>query len=431
MRDLSSAASASPILERILPLLPQDAYVVGGCVRDLVLGVAPTDIDLVTFGDVEALATRIAQAFYAHPFVMDPERRVIRVALRGGRATVDFTPGRGKSIEDDLLERDITVNAMAWHPDSPGVVDPLGGLEDIEKRVIRLVREENLLDDPIRGLRCLRFAVQLGFSLDPATAELVRKHAKTLSAVAPERIKHELSRALAMPSGGALFPLVVDAGMDGVLFGRESKAGSIRSLEAAARAEDVLGRSESVLPGSARVLGGELESGFTRKAALRLVSFLAGDGQAGDAVFGVSSAARRLALSTRARRVMRETVEGALTAARGRPPGLDGAAWMHRLAASYGAVLPELLIVCLAWGKGPDEALARRIWEYARGPYLEQAARPLLRGSDIIEHLGVPPGPTIGELLSLLGEARAAGLVSNREEALAFLREHLGVSKNT
>ena len=212
MHDLFNAATRNIILKGILPHLPGQTYLVGGCVRDLMLGAEPSDFDLVTFGTSMDLARQLGAIFGGKAFFMDQERQMARVALNHGDLTIDVSPPKGNDIAADLAERDITINAMALDPFGGTLIDPLGGQKDLQEKRIRLIAEKNLKDDPLRGLRCLRFSVQLGFSLDSLTMEVIKKNAETLDRIAPERIKYEFLKALMCPDSATFFSLLVDAG---------------------------------------------------------------------------------------------------------------------------------------------------------------------------------------------------------------------------
>jgi len=174
MHDQSNAVWTNKILDKVLPHLPQQTYLVGGCVRDLILGTDPSDFDLVTFGSPMDLALEIGAVVGGRAFFIDSERQVARVALNHGKLTIDVSPPRGADIESDLAQRDITINAMAINPADGTLVDLHGGRQDLKEGRIRLIAEKNLTDDPIRGLRCLRFSVQFGFSIDSGTMGLIR-----------------------------------------------------------------------------------------------------------------------------------------------------------------------------------------------------------------------------------------------------------------
>ena len=102
MHDLSRTVSINEILNQIKDLLPQRTYLVGGCIRDMLLGRVPPDFDLVTYEPVEDLAARIADRLGARPFWMDERRRVIRIALKSLSANIDVSEPKALSIEEDL-----------------------------------------------------------------------------------------------------------------------------------------------------------------------------------------------------------------------------------------------------------------------------------------------------------------------------------------
>jgi hypothetical protein len=429
MRDLWNAVSANKTLERILPIMPEGAFLVGGCVRDLLLGGIPTDIDIVTFGSALELSGRIGEALGGRAFALDPRRGVMRVALEHGAVTVDCVPGRGGSIGSDLLARDITINAMAWHPTSRRIIDPTGGLEDLEGRIIRLIGERNLLEDPLRGLRCLRFAVQLGFRVEPDTEVIIERHARTLAMAAGERIKQEVFKALSVQGGTRLFALMEASGHMEVLFGGGRLQGLRFSQATARRVDALLDGAETLLEGSGGLLASETECGISRAALLRFASCLAGAGPTGDRSWSVDAAAR-LALSSRSRRALGEILGGAVELSRAPVDALRDAGWMYRLARACGRVLPEVLLLYLAW-EGKEEAgpRVRGIWGYFVGPYRIQKDAPLLRGTDIIRELGVKEGAEVGEFLLLVEEARARGEVTSRDEALSLVAGLTGAGR--
>ena len=192
------------------------AYLVGGCVRDLLRGVTPNDYDVATDATPQETAAACA------------DLRVIETGIKHGTVTVlsegehievttfrvdgaygdhrrpdavTFTP----SLREDLARRDFTVNAMAWGEE--GLVDPFGGRRDLERRIIACVGEpeRRFTEDALRVMRALRFAATLGFAIEPATAAAVRKMAPTLAAVSFERKWAELTKWLC---GGNALPVL-------------------------------------------------------------------------------------------------------------------------------------------------------------------------------------------------------------------------------
>ena len=172
-------------------LAGQEAWVVGGAVRDELLGRELVDLDIAVREPKKA-ARAYAKRSRGAPFALSERHGAWRVALDGGR-TVDFTPLPG-SVEDDLATRDFTINAIARPLAGGEPVDPFHGLEDLEARCLRAVRESIFEDDPLRLLRAVRLEDELDVRLDEATEALVREHASLVTGPAGERIVAELRR---------------------------------------------------------------------------------------------------------------------------------------------------------------------------------------------------------------------------------------------
>jgi tRNA nucleotidyltransferase/poly(A) polymerase len=173
---------------------------VGGAVRDLCLGRPLKDLDLAVQTGALDLARQLASQLGAAFVPLDRERGCARVVLPEETLELDFADFRAASLADDLAARDFTLNAMAVDLAGDGeVIDPTGGLADLEAKTVRLLGRESLLDDPLRGLRGVRIAAQLGFTLDAASRHLIKDLAPTLARSAAERIRDELLSALEAP----------------------------------------------------------------------------------------------------------------------------------------------------------------------------------------------------------------------------------------
>ena len=168
-----------------------EAYVVGGAVRDELLGRDIVDIDVAT-ADPEVAARIYAGMAKGALFPLSERHGAWRVAFRDGR-TVDFTPLRG-TIEDDLRTRDFTINAIARPATGDDLIDPLHGADDLAARTLRAVGPTVFEDDPLRLLRAVRLEEELGLTLDDETESLVRRHAALVTRPAGERILGELER---------------------------------------------------------------------------------------------------------------------------------------------------------------------------------------------------------------------------------------------
>ncbi len=183
-----------------------EAYVVGGCVRDSLLGRTPEDWDITTSArpeQVKALFRRTVDTGIQHGTVtVLLERQGFEVttyridgAYEDSRhpKEVTFTP----SLREDLRRRDFTINAMAYGEEA-GLIDPFGGLEDIERKVVRCVGDprERFQEDALRIMRAVRFSAQLGYTIEERTGEAIREMAPSLSHISAERIQVELVKLL-------------------------------------------------------------------------------------------------------------------------------------------------------------------------------------------------------------------------------------------
>jgi len=177
-------------------------YLVGGAVRDAYLRRKVDDIDLAVKGDAIALARWLADARRADIYIMDRERGVARVFIRTGdrKVTIDFARFRGLTLEDDLRDRDFTMNAMAADMlRAPGdLIDPLKGATDLKAKTLRRCSPRSIADDPIRALRAVRQSVQFDLKIHPDTAADIRNHAPGLRRTSPERLRDELFKLLSL-----------------------------------------------------------------------------------------------------------------------------------------------------------------------------------------------------------------------------------------
>ncbi len=185
-----------------------EGWVVGGCVRDALLGKTPHDFDLCTDADPAQM-----HRCFAGLHLIDTGLRHGTVTVRVDHISYEVTTYRAdgayedgrrpsavrfvRTVEEDLARRDFTINAMAWHP-MRGLADPFGGRRDLAAGRIRCVGDPaaRLFEDALRILRALRFASVLGFSLEPETERAVRREKARLLQIAPERIREELLRLL-------------------------------------------------------------------------------------------------------------------------------------------------------------------------------------------------------------------------------------------
>jgi tRNA nucleotidyltransferase (CCA-adding enzyme) len=207
--DLGAALrTAHPELEVVRREANEPVYLVGGAVRDLLLGRPRTDVDLVVEGDAAGLAARLGGAGTEHERFGTVKVEVDGHELDIATARSETYPQPGalpvvapaQSVEQDLDRRDFTINAMAIPLNGePRLIDPRGGREDLERGLLRVLHERSFEDDPTRAIRAARYASRYGFTLEPETDRLLRK--VDLATVSADRRRAELERLAAEPTG--------------------------------------------------------------------------------------------------------------------------------------------------------------------------------------------------------------------------------------
>lgn len=168
-----------------------EAWLVGGAVRDALLGTSDTDIDIAVESDPAGAAREVARVLDGVAFELSDEFATWRAADRSGKWQVDVAALRGPGIEQDLGLRDFTVGSLAVPLGGGDLIDPLGGRDDLDRGVIRASGPTSLLDDPLRVMRAARLAAQFGWNIEPSTVELAKAAAPGLGGVAGERILAE------------------------------------------------------------------------------------------------------------------------------------------------------------------------------------------------------------------------------------------------
>jgi tRNA nucleotidyltransferase (CCA-adding enzyme) len=236
VEDLGAALRhAHPELETVRREAREPVYLVGGAVRDLLLGRPRADVDLVVEGDAAALAARLGGAEREHERFGTVKVEVGGHELGIATARTDTYPRPGAlpevapaiGLEDDLARRDFTINAMAIPlAGEPRVIDPHGGREDLERGLLRVLHHGSFADDPTRAIRAARYGSRFGFGLEPQTYELLRR--ADLATVSADRRRAELERLAAEPAGRVGMGLLTGWGLIDL---REGGAELMRAVE--------------------------------------------------------------------------------------------------------------------------------------------------------------------------------------------------------
>ncbi|HEX9162123.1 MAG TPA: hypothetical protein VF980_10495 [Thermoanaerobaculia bacterium] len=207
-----------------LTRLPPDSYVVGGAIRDLLLGIEPADVDVACHDPracAESISTRVIR--------LGTEEHLSAWRVVDGEHVYDFAEILDHDMDADLRRRDFTVDAIAVCLGSSELIDPHGGRADLDRRLLRMIAEENFDDDPLRCLKAVRMAVKHRFEIDPATIAAIRPRAPRISDVAAERVTFELSIVFSSAAFRSAIELLHETALDVPLFGRELEARGFRA----------------------------------------------------------------------------------------------------------------------------------------------------------------------------------------------------------
>ncbi len=174
------------------------AYLVGGYVRDLILGRDCPDYDFVVFGKESEFIKSVAKNLGVSFFRFGNDRSVWR--SYGADFTIDVSLPKAGDIESDLLKRDLSINAMAYDFKTQSIIDPLNGKSDLKDRIIRIISENAIKDDPLRMLRAFRIAAELKFKISDRSLVLIEKNKKLIRRISSERIGYEFLKLITTES---------------------------------------------------------------------------------------------------------------------------------------------------------------------------------------------------------------------------------------
>jgi len=453
------------------------AWLVGGGVRDGALGRATVDVDVVVDGDTQQAARAIAAAAgRAFCFSLSDEFGAWRVQSREGAWQIDVEPLRGGSLQADLALRDFTVNAIAQPLSGGELIDPLGGLEDVAARRLRMAGPSAFRDDPLRVLRMVRLYVELELNPDAETLRAASESAPALERVAGERAFVELCRILSCARAVAGLRLLRDVGalavvlpeleaLQGIEQNRFHHADvyehTLEVLQQTIELEEAVARGERDAGGAigergaevAALLAEPLADGLTRAQALRWGALLhdaakpltRGHRPGGGVTFighdvrGAQLAREvlgRLRASERTRAYVAALARNHLRLGflvHEPQPLARARVYDYLRACEPVEVDVTLLSVADRLATRGDRAresidahmaLAREILPQALVWHAERAQRPLVRGDDLAAELRIAEGPLLGELLEEISRARYAGELATREDAIAHARAY-------
>ena len=451
-------------------------WLAGGIVRDSAFNREVNDVDIAADFDPVALARDYANSRGLGFVVLDEERRVARIVIsEPRRIDIDIAKLTGETIEEDLANRDFTINAIALKPYGDGwaVIDPFDGIGDINQKALRPVSAASIKADPVRGVRAFRFSSTYGLSILPDVVQQIKQSLPLISAIPGERILAELLHILNCDGGVSAFKEMAQCGLLFALFPELDGTVGVtqndwhhldvfeHSIETVYALEEEFCHDfpEWLNPWKDMVtasLNKEVSFGVTRLAVVKLAAILhdcgkpacravAEDGKVtfyGHEKTGetmAESAAKRLRLPNSAIDGLKTLVKNHLRPFNAIADETITKRAMYRYHRDLGEWAIAGIVLALADAratKGPavteqrreTERLAtRELMAYIESETIAKTTQrePLLTGNDLMRELGLKPGPIIGKALELLREAENVGEISSKEEALELVKQML------
>jgi len=443
------------------------AWVVGGAVRDRLLGRPVLDLDVAVAGEPRTLARHLAVVAGGPAFELSGAFGAWRVHAPGREWQVDVTALQGDSIQEDLAQRDFTVNAIAEPLDGGPLVDPFGGAGDLERRCLRMVSDEAFDRDPLRVLRLARFAAGLGFEPDEATIAAAAQRATRIGEVAQERVFGELKHLVTSDDAleglelmdrlrlteHVLPELVTLRGVEQNRFHHlDVHDHTLAVLEAVIDLERdpaaVLGDQHGAAV--AEFLAEPLADELTRGGALRFGALLHDAGKPATRDFTPDGNVTFIGHDREGARISRDVLTRLRASERLRAHvaalaehhlrlgflvhrrPLDRRL-VYRYLKTCEPVEVDVTLLSVAdrlatRGDNAEPAIAAHVelaseLLVAAFAWRAQGRRaPLIRGDELAEALGIEPGPQLGELLAAIDEAAYAGEVATRDDAVELAR---------
>jgi tRNA nucleotidyltransferase (CCA-adding enzyme) len=383
-----------------------ECHLTGGYLRDRLLGRKSVDLDLALPGDLDHVrgpAQMLAARLDTRAHVLGRgSKRVWRI--EAPEIKVELWPLAELSLDNDIHRRDFSINALMWQLPNGPLDDRIGGLADLESRVLRAIKKKNLEEDPVRLVRAARFLAQLPeFDLEPRTARWIRSLAPRVRRAPPERLGQELLKLVAAAHRERGFQALLDLGI------------LQRIVRPATRFDEAwiitnVGATSRMRPNAHPVRAALAAAGDAAALALLLRTWSSPHPDAVSHFAWPRPIRHHAAIAAR-------MLDDALVAVEGSVG--DRRAFMHRAGAAFPTVLAAAAAV------NPDHNWSRwwRLWR-TRGPQLVHP-QPLLTGEEVGAVLGIYPSPALGRAIDALTEEQVRGVVRTAVCARRWMRRNV------
>ena len=444
-----------------------DGYLVGGMVRDFLLGKGINDLKDrdIAIKNAENFAKNLALKFDATFITLDNENKIYRVVLKDKENYLDISELCGKTIEEDLLRRDFTINAIAYDLKNEQFIDITGGIDDIKNKLIRAIKEENFTDDPLRILRAFRFASTTGFKIDENLEKILIKHKNLLHLPAKERVHDEIMKLfggrgkytsqtlLKMLDTGVLeiiFPCVKDI--------KKIPSNSHHHLDLIHHLIETVRQIEIQYENAGKEIKEHLNridfGGYPRINHLKIAGFLHDIGKPSTWTIEESGRHRFIGHDVEGEKLVKpllknlkfsnKQIEYISSMIRYHiypsnvivSPNLDNKIMMRYVRKMEDNVIDNITLAKADRLSAQGEAVTKEMTENNINGlnkllnfYLEvkPSLKPLpklIDGEEIMQILGIKQSPVLGKIINELHEAQLNQEVNNKEEAIAFIKNY-------
>ncbi len=444
----------------IISRLDNEIYLVGGAVRDFLMETKIFDRDLIVCDvDAREFALNLAEKLDAVFVPLDEVNKIYRLVLPDKENYLDITNPINNSLEDDLKRRDLSINAIAVNLKTLEVVDYTNGLSDFDNKVIRVISEKNLLDDPLRLLRVFRFYSTLGFEIDKNTIELVKTYKNLILRPAKERVLYELMKL----ANGKYFSFALqkldECGLLELIFPfvkelKQIPPNTHHHLDLYNHSIETARQVQLIYENSSAAVREHLEKvdfgGFSRLAHLKLSAFMHDIGKFStwsiegnrhrfikhDDVGSKLSVKilKNLLFSNKQIEYISAMIKYHIYPSNVvSAPDLNEKIMMRFVRKMMDNAIDVILLAIAdrLSAQGPEitpEIIANNInsLDMLLNFYLEKSKNleplpKLLDGNDVMQILNIKPSPKLGEVMDALHEAQISGEVTNKQDAIDFV----------
>lgn len=484
--DEGKITEINSLIGKTCEALNVEAYIVGGFIRDRIIGIPINDIDIVVSDKPEEIVKIVSEELSGTYFLINSDHAMYRINAQLGYSMLNIDIGLfEESIYDDLSNRDFTINAIAIGLDSKfstlevdKLIDPYCGVADIKNKVIKTTTKHSFLGDPLRLLRCIRLYAELGFEIDKQTIQLLKSNVCKINDVSGERIREELFKILSLPNVLDYLNILDDVGILCELIPELEETRNViqpkehywdvfeHLINSASMAGKMFENTNGIdfvrknvprFPEMETFFKEKISDGQTRLTFLKFTALLHDIGKPKTRTIDSSGKIRflthsevgsniadgimnRLRISNKGIGIVKTMIENHLRPAQMSQSGeLPTDKAIYRYFRDVGEVAVDTLYLDLSdylAMRGPN--LTEEEWEEhcERTDYIikrnmlvqkrqEEKDSVLLNGDEIMENFDLCPGPKIGTLIAKIKEAQAMGHIKSRDEALIFVESNI------